>query len=83
MVTNPRDAKGRFSELVKPAAEAEEILITVRGEPMARLTRVVAAYRSDDRAASTDELTVAAAREASCDPVSTSQGYRDESRSDR
>jgi prevent-host-death family protein len=83
MVTNLRDAKSRFSELVKLAADGEEILITVRGEPMVKLTGVVAGHHADDRAAWIDELTVAAASEASGDPVATTQAYWDESRSDR
>jgi len=37
MMTSLREAKSCFSELVKRAAEGEEILITVRGEPTAGL----------------------------------------------
>jgi len=83
MITNLRDAKSRFSELVKLAADGEEILITVRGEPMVKLTGVVAGRRADDRAAWIEELTEAAAREAAGDPVATTQAYWDESRADR
>ncbi len=42
MFTNLRNAKGRLSELVQLAAAGEEIVITVRGEPKARLTAVTA-----------------------------------------
>ena len=45
MVTNLRDAKSRFSELVKLAADGEEILITRNGRPVARLVRAVAEPR--------------------------------------
>jgi prevent-host-death family protein len=56
MVTNLRDAKSRFSELVKLAADGEEILITVHGEPMVKLIGV----GSGNRAACIDVLTAAA-----------------------
>lgn len=83
MVTNLRDAKSRFSELVKLAAEGEEILITVRGEPMVKLTSAVVSARLGDRDAWIDELTEAAAREQSDSPMATTQSYWDESRADR
>jgi len=40
MIAKLREAKGQLSELVKRAAGGEEIIITVRGEPMARLSAV-------------------------------------------
>jgi len=84
MVTNLRDAKSRFSELVRLAAEGEEVLITVHGEPMAKLTGVgTDKKRSEDRAEWIDELTAAAAREGAGGPVATPQGYWDETREDR
>jgi prevent-host-death family protein len=83
MVTNLRDAKSRFSELVKLAADGEDILITVRGEPMVKLTRAVDAASFDDREAWIDELTEAAAREQAGSQVGTTQAYWDESRADR
>ena len=83
MVTNLRDAKSRFSELVKLAADGEDVLITVRGEPMVKLTGVVVWQRAEDRAAWIDELTEAAAKEAFGDPVVTTQAYWDEGRADR
>ncbi len=51
MVIDLRNAENRFSELVKLAAKGEEILITVRGKPMVKLTSAVAGSRSDDREA--------------------------------
>lgn len=84
MVTNLRDAKSRFSELVRLAAEGEDVLITVRGEPTAKLTGVRGEKgRAMDRSVWVDELTAAAAKEALGDPVATSQGYWDESRESR
>jgi prevent-host-death family protein len=83
MITNLRDAKSRFSELVKLAADGEEILITVRGEPMVKLIRAGAGVSFHDREAWIDELTQAAAREQAAPPVTTTQAYWDESRADR
>ncbi len=40
-VVNMRDAKISFSRLVKRAAAGEEIIIAIRGKPMAKLTRIV------------------------------------------
>jgi len=40
-----REAKNRLSELVRRAAEGEQITITMRGEPRARLSRIVAGVR--------------------------------------
>jgi len=36
-----REAKSRFSELVRRAAQGEQITITLHGEPRARLSRIV------------------------------------------
>ena len=83
MVTNLREAKSRFSELVKRAAEGEEILITVRGEPMARLTGVGGGERSGERAAWIAELTEAAERETAVAPMEIPQTYWYEIRSER
>lgn len=35
-----REAKNRFSELVRRAAQGEQITITLHGEPRAQLTRI-------------------------------------------
>jgi len=40
MITNLREAKSNLSQLVQLAADGEEIVITVRGRPTARLTCV-------------------------------------------
>lgn len=41
MIINLPDSKARLSELVELASAGEDILITVRGKPKARLTGVV------------------------------------------
>ncbi len=41
MITNLREAKSNLSQLVQLATEGEEIVITVRGRPAARLICVV------------------------------------------
>jgi len=58
MIAKLREAKEQLSELVKRAAAGEEIIITVRGEPMARLSSVQTTH--DDkpgRASFANELT--------------------------
>lgn len=40
MITNLREAKARFSELIERAADGEEIVITVRGRAKARLSGI-------------------------------------------
>jgi len=40
-----REAKNRFSELVRRAAQGEQITITLHGEPRARLSRVTEELR--------------------------------------
>jgi prevent-host-death family protein len=44
-VVNMRDAKNSFSKLVKRAAAGEDILIAVRGKPVAMLTRLPRKHR--------------------------------------
>jgi prevent-host-death family protein len=43
MIATLRESKARLSELVERASRGEEVLITVRGQPKARLTRAGAA----------------------------------------
>jgi prevent-host-death family protein len=43
MITTLRESKARLSELVSLASDGEEILITVHGEPKARLVPVAQA----------------------------------------
>lgn len=50
MMVSVRESKARLSELLAKAAEGEEIVITVRGEPTARLVPIkVSAAKSDLR----------------------------------
>ena len=42
MITSLRETKTRLSELISLAEKGEDILITVRGKPKARLTAVAA-----------------------------------------
>ncbi len=43
MIATLRESKARLSELVRLASVGEEVLITVRGKPRARLSAVPAA----------------------------------------
>lgn len=84
MITNLRDAKSRFSELVKRAAAGEEILVTVRGEPTVRLSAIQSAGGNNgDRAEWIDELNAAAEMAAVGKRIATPQKYWDESRGGR
>jgi uncharacterized protein len=84
MIINLREAKSKLSQLVQRVAEGEEIVITVRGRPMARLTSVVP---KETRASSREEWVAelrAAAESARKDPQkSTSQEFWDELRQER
>jgi prevent-host-death family protein len=61
MITNLRDAKSNLSQLVQLAADGEEIVITVRGRPTARLTSVAPKRTQDhQREAWASELQAAA-----------------------
>jgi prevent-host-death family protein len=84
MITNLRDAKGNLSQLVQLAADGEDVVITVRGHPMARLTSVFAKETQDrDREAWAEELS-AAAEEACAGPrKATAQQFWDELRAER
>jgi prevent-host-death family protein len=84
MITNLREAKSNLSQLVQLAAEGEEIIITVRGRPTARLTCVVSKEtQAVGRKEWADEL-LAAAEAARVGPrKSTSQQFWDELRGER
>jgi prevent-host-death family protein len=84
MITNLREAKSNLSQLVQLAAEGEEIVITVRGRPTARLTGVVPKeMRVGGRKAWADELSAAAEAARVGPPRSTSQEFWDELREER
>lgn len=81
MITKLRDAKEQLSDLVKRAAAGEEIIITVRGQPMARLSSAHPAQTSD-HASFADELSRLAESVRNGPPVSTDQSAWDVLRGD-
>lgn len=84
MIANLREAKSNLSQLVQRAADGEEIIITVRGQPKARLTGIISnKMQNGDRAEWVAELSAAAeaARVGPC--KSTSQQFWDELREER
>ena len=84
MITNLREAKSNLSQLVQLAAEGEEIVITVRGRPAARLMCIVPKEAQD--VARTDwayELSAAAEAARVGPHKSTSQDFWDELREER
>ena len=84
MVTNLREAKASLSQLVQRAAGGEEVLITVRGEPKARLIGLrQEAERPVSRKEWAAELVAGAEGARVSEAGSTPQEYWDEARSDR
>ena len=84
MITNLRDAKSNLSQLVRLAADGEDILITVRGRPTARLTGVVSKETQDhEREAWAAELSAAAEAARVGPRKATSQPFWDELREER
>ena len=84
MITNLREAKSNLSQLVQLAAEGEEIIITVRGEPTARLTRVAPKEAQHvGRKAWAEELAAAAEAARVGPPKCTPQQFWDELREER
>ncbi len=84
MITNLREAKCNLSQLVQLAAEGEDIVITVRGRPMARLTRVVPKETQDvARKEWAEELSAAAEAARVGQRKSTTQPFWDELREER
>jgi prevent-host-death family protein len=84
MITNLREAKSNLSQLVQLASEGEEIVITVRGRPTARLTCVVPREAQDiARKKWADELSAAAEAARVGQRKSTKQQFWDELREER
>ena len=84
MITNLREAKSNLSQLVQLAADGEEIVITVRGRPTARLTCLVPKEAQNvGREAWAAELGRAAEATRKRQPKATSQGFWDELREER
>lgn len=83
MITNLREAKSHLGQLVQRAAAGEEIVITVRGRPTARLTCVPKDAQDREREAWAAELSAAAEAARVGRRKSTPQGFWDELREER
>lgn len=84
MITNLREAKSNLSQLVQLAAKGEEIVITVRGRPVARLTGIVPKEAQGvARTEWANELLTAAEAARVGPHKSTSQEFWDELREER
>ncbi len=84
MITNLREAKSNLSRLVQLAADGEDVVITVRGRPMARLTCAVPKpAQNHQREAWAAELSAAAEAARVGPRAATSQRFWDELRQER
>jgi prevent-host-death family protein len=84
MIANLREAKSNLSQLVQRAADGEEIVITVRGRPKARLTGIFSnEMQNGDRTEWVAELSAAAEAARVGPRQSTSQQFWDELRGER
>jgi len=84
MITNLRDAKSHLSQLVQLAADGEDVVITVRGRPTARLTQAAPKEIQDrGREAWAAELSAAAEAARVGPRKATSQQFWDELREER
>jgi prevent-host-death family protein len=84
MITNLREAKSNLSQLVQLAAAGEEVVITVRGRPTARLTCVVPRETQHvARREWADELSATAETARVGQLKSTQQQFWDELREER
>jgi len=84
MITNLREAKSNLNQLVQLAAEGEEIVITVRGRPAARLTCIVPKEAQGvARTEWANELSTAAEAARVGPHKATSQEFWDELRQER
>lgn len=84
MISSLRDAKAKLSELVQKAAEGEDVVITVRGEPTVRLSAIKRGDLSDENRGHWIEEAAEAAEAACVDAEAvTSQAAWDELRADR
>lgn len=84
MISTLRDAKAKLSELVQKAADGEEVVITVRGEPTVRLSPIKCGDSESGVRSQWVEEMADAAREACLNSEAvTSQKVWDDLRSDR
>ena len=84
MVTNLREAKSQLSKLVQMASDGEEIVITVRGQPAARLTSISQVEKKlPNHREWASELAQTAEAVRAIDPRNTPQEFWDDLRQDR
>ena len=83
MIVNVRESKARLSELVSKAAAGEEILITVRGQPKARLVAISAKPGRPDMTRWAGELQCRLRLQPASGPTDSSAGIIDDLRADR
>lgn len=84
MITNLRNAKSKLSQLVQLAADGEDVVITVRGRPMARLTCAIPkGAQNHSREEWAAELLTAAEAACAGSPKATPQQFWDELREER
>jgi prevent-host-death family protein len=83
MIVNVRESKARLSELVTKAAAGEEILITVRGQPKARLVAVSSHPERPDLHAWAEELEARLASQPAQSAGDSSTEILDELRQER
>jgi prevent-host-death family protein len=82
MIVSVRESKARLSELLAKAMEGEEVVITVRGEPTAKIVPVQAPADKSDLRAWVAERRGALGRQLMPQPDS-SGAILDELRADR
>jgi len=83
MIVNVRESKARLSELVSKAAGGEEILITVRGQPKAKLVAISAGPESPDMPQWAKELQARLELQTTRDSADSSAEILDDLRQDR
>jgi prevent-host-death family protein len=84
VITDLREAKSNLSQLVQLAADGEDIVITVRGRPTARLTGVVPKEVHDrEREGWAAELSAAAEAARVGPRKASSEQFWDEQREER
>ncbi len=80
MVTNLKSAKARLSELVEQASRGEEIWLTVRGKPKARLCPLPAELSYTEKGVWVDSIREARAKYGRQNTPADAQSLWDELR---
>lgn len=84
MIKSIGEVENSLGELVQLAAKGTEIVITVEGQPMARLSGIGSGSKdSVSREQWAADLAAAAENARAGQPVSTTQQFWDETRADR